>query len=134
MSWMRSIVLILALVQGGWLAFDGVHAFTRGDYVTPRSGAHAGELGPWSQIVTAAGIEPRSTLMKSTHVLLGVAWLIAAAGFLLRSPWSRRAMLLCAIASLWYLPVGTILSLAVLIFLTRPGFRGTTPSQGADLR
>ncbi|MGH7586144.1 MAG: hypothetical protein ACREMH_07845 [Gemmatimonadales bacterium] len=133
MSWMRSAIPILALIQGGWLAFDGLHAFTRGDYVTPRSGAHDGQLGPWAQVVSAVGIEPRSTLMRSVHVLLGAAWLVAAVGFLLRASWSRRALLLSAIASMWYLPFGTMMSLAVLILLTRATLRTSSGSQRADL-
>jgi hypothetical protein len=30
---------LLALLEGGWLAFDGIHAFATGDYVTPSSGS-----------------------------------------------------------------------------------------------
>ena len=134
MTWMRTAVLVLALVLGGWFAFDGVHAFTRGDYVTPRTGAHAGQLGPWAQVVSAVGIEPRSTLMKSVHVLLGAAWLVGAAGFLRRAPWSRRALLLSAVASLWYLPFGTMIGLAQLVLLARPLLRATGGSQPAHPR
>ena len=133
MTWMRPAILILALVQGGWLAFDGLHAFARGDYVTPRSGAHAGRLGPWAQVVSAVGIEPRSTPMKSVHVVLGAAWLVAAAGFLLHASWSWRALFLCAIASLWYLPFGTMMSLAALVLLTRRPLRAER-SHGANAR
>jgi hypothetical protein len=44
-------------------AYDGSRALIVGDYVTPKSGAYAGQLGPWAKLVAAVGIEPRSTVM-----------------------------------------------------------------------
>ncbi len=38
MNWLVWIVVLLAFVEGGWLAFDGGHALVTGDYVTPSSG------------------------------------------------------------------------------------------------
>lgn len=32
------VVLVMALVEGGWLAFDGGRALVVGDYVTAQSG------------------------------------------------------------------------------------------------
>lgn len=126
--WLPRIVLLLAIVEAGWLAFDGSRALIVGDYVTPRSGAHAGQLGPWSRVVAAVGIEPRSTLMKGIHVGLGVAWLAVAAAYAVGEPWAGTAMLVCAILGLWYLPVGTALSLAqVLLLLWMRGWMRGNP-------
>jgi hypothetical protein len=72
---MRIVVVSIALVLGGWLAFDGIRALTKGDYVTARGG----KLGPWSRIVSSFGLRPRSTGMKLVHVILGIAWLASAA-------------------------------------------------------
>ena len=121
--WLPRIVLLLALLEAGWLAFDGTRALVVGDYVTPRSGPHAGQLGPWSKLVAAVGIEPRSTLMKMIHVTLGVAWLAVAVAYAVGVRWARQGMLVCAILGLWYLPIGTALSLAqiVLLGVTRGG-------------
>lgn len=115
--WLPRIVLLLALLEAGWLAFDGSRALIVGDYVTPRSGPHAGQLGPWSKLVEAVGIEPRSTLMKTIHVGLGVVWLAIAAAYAVGEPWAARGMLACAILGLWYLPMGTVLSLAQVVLL-----------------
>lgn len=125
MHWLRWIVLLLAFVEGGWLAFDGGRALIVGDYVTPSSGAYAGQLGPWSKLVSAAGIGPRSTLMKSIHLVLGVIWLTVMIGFALRLPWAWSGMLACAIASLWYLPFGTLLSLIQIVLLLLPPVRSS---------
>jgi hypothetical protein len=123
MHWLGWVVVALALVEGGWLAFDGGHALVVGDYVTPRSGPHAGQLGPWARLVALAGVEPRSTIMKAVHLILGSVWLVASAGFLLGAAWGWRAMLLCAIAGLWYLPFGTLLSLVQIVLLLLPALR-----------
>ncbi|HET9300174.1 MAG TPA: hypothetical protein VFO11_09515 [Candidatus Polarisedimenticolaceae bacterium] len=115
--WLPRIVLVLALLEAGWLAFDGGRALIVGDYVTPRSGPHTGQLGPWSKLVAAVGIEPRSTHMKTIHVGLGVVWLAIAAAYAVGEPWAARGMLACAILGLWYLPIGTVLSLAQVVLL-----------------
>lgn len=126
MHWLGWIVIVLALVEGGWFAFDGAHAFARGDYVTPRSGPYAGQLGPWSKLVEKVGIPPRSTLMKAIHVGLGAAWLVALVAFALGQAWAWKAMLACAVAGLWYLPFGTLLSVIQIALLLLPPLRAPT--------
>lgn len=64
MDWLRLLAVALALIESGWMAFDGMRALLVGDYVTPRSGPYAGQLGPWARLVSAVGIEPRSTLRR----------------------------------------------------------------------
>jgi len=117
------IVVLLALIEGGWLAFDGARALLVGDYVTPRSGPYAGQLGPWSRLVSVAGIEPRSTLMKSIHLVLGLVWLAFLVCFVLRLPWAWGGMLACAVLGLWYLPFGTLLSAIQIVLLLSPPVR-----------
>jgi hypothetical protein len=123
MHWLKWVVIALALFQGGWLTFDGGRALVVGDYITPTSGPHAGQLGPWSRIVSALGFEPRSTLIKSLHVVLGIAWLVALLIFWLRPALGWWTLLLCSLGSLWYLPVGTCLSLVQIVLLLTPQIR-----------
>jgi hypothetical protein len=122
MNIVRALVIGLALIEAGWMTFDGSRALVVGDYVTPRSGTHAGQLGPWHHVVTAVGIAPRSTLMKTIFVTYGVIWLVVVLGFMRKASWATAAMLVAAIGALWYLPVGTvcsILQIAGLIWLSR---------------
>jgi hypothetical protein len=100
-------IVVLALIEGLWMGFDGTRALTVGDYVTPRSGARAGELGPWHYIVESVGIAPRSVFMKIIFVAFGLAWVIIAGAMLRRVPWAVNAALIGAVLTLWYLPVGT---------------------------
>ncbi len=117
MHTLKWIVLGLALIQGGWLVFDGGRALVVGDYVTPASGPRAGQLGPWSRIVSALGFNPRSTFIKCLHLILGIAWLISLLLFAFRPSTGWWALLGCALASLWYLPVGTLLSIVIIALL-----------------
>lgn len=125
MHWLGWVVLVLAFIEGGWLAFDGGRALVVGDYVTPRSGQYAGQLGPWAKVVSAVGIEPRSTLMKSIHLVLGLTWLGIMICFALRLSWAWSGMVLCAVLGLWYLPFGTLLSLIQIVLLFLLALRDT---------
>ena len=124
MHWLGWVVLTLALIEGGWLAFDGGRALVVGDYVTPKSGQYAGQLGPWAKVVSAVRIEPRSTLMKSIHLAVGLAWLVVMVCFAMRLPWAWSGMVVCAVLGLWYLPFGTILSVVQIVLLLLPAVRG----------
>jgi len=128
MRWLRWIVIALALMEAGWMTFDGARALIIGDYVTPKSGEYAGQLGPWTKVVSAVGIAPRSTLMKWTFVIYGMTWLIIIGCFALESPWARWAMLIAAAGSLWYLWVGTISSLILITLLLFPLIRSLSPT------
>jgi hypothetical protein len=121
--WLKWFIIILALLQAGWMTFDGTRALVVGDYVTPKSGEYAGRLGPWSSLVQAIGILPRSTLMRSIFVIYGVTWLIVIACYVLKLPWAWAAMLIAAIGGLWYLPIGTAFSLLQIVLLLLPKTR-----------
>jgi len=122
MALVRIVVLALGLIEGAWMTFDGTRALSVGDYVTPSSGAHAGELGPWHHIVSAVGIPPRSTAMKLIFVAYGIGWLVITSACALGAAWGWLEMLVASVATLWYLPVGTVFGLVqigALIWLRR---------------
>jgi len=109
----RYLIVFLALATGAWMTFDGSRALIAGDYFTPPSG----ELGPWSGVVGAIGIPPRSTSMKIIVVVFGLAWSGATAGFATGAMWGGPALVLLSVATLWYLPAGTLTSVLILLAL-----------------
>ena len=123
LHWSAWVVAALVLLNGGWMAFDGGRALVIGDYVTPRTGQLAGTLGPWSRVVEAIGIEPRSTLMKSMFLSYGLAYLAATAAFLLGTSRAWWAILFLAVLGFWYIPFGTLINLIVLTLLLLPHLR-----------
>ncbi len=125
MSWLRWIVVALGIVEAGFMAFDGGRALVVGDYVTPKRGEHAGQLGPWSRLAERVGIPPRSTAMKLIFLVFGLAWLVVTVAFALEASWAWVLMLVFAVAALWYLVVGTVASLVMIVLLVLPPVRDT---------
>lgn len=118
---MKWAIVILVVLNAGWMFFDGTNALVNGDYVTPSSGEYAGQLGPWAGLVEAAGIEPRSVFMKTIFVVYGTFALVAAIGFSLKQSWGLNLLIAMAVLGLWYLPFGTAANIIVLnvLFLNR---------------
>lgn len=84
------------------------------------SGAYFGTgVGPWAALVSRAGIEPLSRTMASGFVVFGALWLAAA--LVLLAGRARVAVVVLAVATLWYLPVGTVLSVIVAVLVLRAG-------------
>jgi hypothetical protein len=117
MNWKTLLAVVLVMFTAGWMLFDGTRALIAGDYVTPTTGQYAVQLGPWSNLVKAIGIEPRSTLMKSIFVVYGLAALTVVVFFILGLAWARGAMIIVCILGLWFLPIGTVTNLISLILL-----------------
>jgi hypothetical protein len=116
-SVIKIIIVILGLLNAGYMAFDGTRALVKGDYIRPASGEYAGQLGPWSGLVEQIGIDPMSTLMKSVFVLFGITGLILTICFALNKPWAWKALLIFNICSAWNLYFGTASSILQIILL-----------------
>ena len=114
MEKLRWIIVILALIEAGWMTLDGTRALVVGKYITPKDG----RLGPWSNVVSLIGIDPHSRFMKVWFSSFGTIWLMVAIAFASGFGWAKTAMIVCAVASLWYLPLGTLLSLLQILLLT----------------
>jgi hypothetical protein len=105
----KVITSFIALVVGGWMIFDGIHVLTTGKYFGPE------KPGPWSDVVAAIGLDPFK--LGVPFVVLGVLWLLFLSAMLLHQPWAWSAALITAILTLWYLPIGTFLSLVYITLL-----------------
>ncbi|HTD38263.1 MAG TPA: hypothetical protein VK669_12165 [Candidatus Limnocylindrales bacterium] len=98
------IAAVLALLQGSYMLADGAHFLT--------SGAYFGNgLGPWAALVARAGMTPLSSTMAWAFVAFGVLWL--AAGVALALGRARYAVVVLAVATLWYAAFGTVLSVVI---------------------
>jgi hypothetical protein len=117
----------LVAITGGWMAFDGAHALITGDFVTPSSGPYAGQLGPWTVLPRALGLEPRGLPVRVFFVAFGLGYLAALAVFLRGRPGSWRVLLGFATVALLYLPIGTVASVFVLALLIMSRPRGEPP-------
>ena len=117
MKTLRWIVIILAVLNFGFMTVDGSRALIVGDYFRPETGEYAGQLGPWATIVSAIGINPESGLMKGIFIAWGGLGLILTVSFAMRVRRADRALLFFNLASFWYLVAGTLSSVLQVIFL-----------------
>lgn len=115
------IIIFLAVLNFGFMIFDGSRALVKGDYIRPSSGTHAGQLGPWKNVVEKIGINPEGNVMKTVFVLWGIVGLYITVSFAMGKPWAWKGMLIMNICSLWYAMVGTMSSgiQIVLLILTK---------------
>ena len=123
--WSVRFYVGLSWLLGWWLAFDGLHQRLFGDYV--RLG---GQLGPWADLASALGIDPRRLGM--TFVALGLAGVGASFGVVLRRRWGYNAALITSALCLLYVGFGLPVALACLILLLLPVTRAYVlgPSAG----
>lgn len=118
---MRWLIAVLVILSAGWMLFDGSRVLIVGDYITPKSGQHAGQLGQWAKVVQKVGIKPRSTFMKLIFVLYGLSFVIILIAFLHKASWAWWTMIIMAVLGLWYLPFGALINIPIitLLFISR---------------
>ncbi|HEX8265649.1 MAG TPA: hypothetical protein VF596_09605 [Pyrinomonadaceae bacterium] len=105
----KVLLSLVALITGGWMIFDGAYVLLTGNYFgTEKPGA-------WSDVVSAFGINPFN--LGVPFIILGFLWFSFLVGVLFHQPWAWYGALYVAIATLWYLPVGTVLSLVYITLL-----------------
>jgi len=102
-------IVILSIIMGAWLLFDGTHVLLKGKYFGPP------ESGPWSTVIGWIGINPFS--LGVPFIILGFLWLVNAGLHLTHHSWTSTFAAVIAVSSLWYLPFGTVISTIVLILL-----------------
>src|SRR4051812_23837623 len=100
---------LVALLAGGWMVIDGLYVIARGKYIGPPT------PGPWRLVFERIGVDPFR--FGPMFVALGAAWLLAAAALQAGQRWGWHAGVVLAIGTLWYLPLGTMLSVVYLILL-----------------
>ena len=107
------ILALLAALNGGWMLFDGIHVLRFCKYFG------SDIPGPWRLLPQALGIDPFS--FGPVFVVLGFGWLASAIGIVVSPILFFWPLLVIALLTLWYIKVGTTLSLialAILVFKT----------------
>lgn len=107
---LRAVLVFIALFTGGFMLLDGTRNLLTGTYFGT-------ELGPWSLLVNALGLD--AAHFGAVFASFGIVWLVGLVALLRGAPWGWPAALIVALATLWYLPVGTLFSLVYAALLIR---------------
>lgn len=103
---MKYVVLILSLINGLWMLVDGIYVMLNGKYIGPE------KPGPWASLLSITGVDVFK--LGPMFVAFGIAWLFFVFGLFSNSVWAFWYGIVLAFLTLWYLPVGTIISVIVL--------------------
>lgn len=106
---MKIVVLFLSILNGGYMLVDGIFVMINGKFIGPD------RPGPWASIFSAAGIDVFK--LGPMFVVFGVAWLVFVFSVITRQRWAYVFGIGVSIATLWYLPIGTIISVDILLAL-----------------
>lgn len=106
---MKFLVLVLSLINGLWMLIDGVYVVMNAKYIGPE------KPGPWASLVGMTGIDVFK--LGPVFMLYGAAWLVFAGAMFAETSWARMLGLVLSVLTLWYLPFGTLISVAVFIVL-----------------
>jgi len=106
---MKITLTILALLNGIYMLADGIYCMINGKFIGPE------KPGPWANLFYKLKID--IIKLSPLFIVFGVAWLFFVVGLWTNQSWAYILGILISILSLWYLPFGTLISIASLIIL-----------------
>ncbi|MFT3825409.1 MAG: hypothetical protein QM731_15935 [Chitinophagaceae bacterium] len=106
---MKITLLLCSVLMGCYMLFDGIHVLAKGKYFGPP------QPGPWAGIFTRMGIDPFR--LGPLFISFGILWLVFAVSLLTKQSPPFLYGIILSIATLWYLPAGTLLSVVVIAVL-----------------
>ena len=106
---MKLLVTIFGCLNGGYMLLDGLFVLVKGRYIGPQ------KPGPWATIFYKLNINVFK--LGPVFVVFGLLWLLWLYSLLTNQSWSYTLGLAISILTLWYLPVGTVFSIIILVTL-----------------
>ena len=106
---MKILISILGLLNGGYMLLDGLFVMIKGKYIGPE------KPGPWANIFYKLNIDVFK--LGPLFIIFGLTWLTWLYALWTNQSWTYTLGLFISVLTLWYLPVGTLFSLVILITL-----------------
>lgn len=91
------------------MLIDGIYVLINGKYIGPE------KPGPWALLFESLNIDVFS--LGPLFILFGLSWITWLYALWSKKPWMYKFGLGISIATLWYLPVGTLISIILLTIL-----------------
>lgn len=105
----RILLIIFALINGGYMLADGIYVLINGKFIGPE------KPGPWALVFER--LDVNVFRIGPMFVLFGVVWLAFAAGLFTEKFWTIYLGAAISILTIWYFPIGTLLSVAVIVLI-----------------
>ena len=106
---MKILITILAFLNGAYMLIDGIYVLLKGKYIGPE------KPGPWTGLFSWMNINVFR--LGPLFIFFGLLWLTWLYGLWSQQTWVYTFGILISILTLWYLPVGTLFSLIILLVL-----------------
>jgi hypothetical protein len=106
---MKIFITILGFLNGGYMLVDGIFVMIKGKYIGPQ------RPGPWTNLFYKLNIDVFK--LGPLFVVLGALWLIWLYSLWTNQSWAYSLGLIISILTLWYLPIGTLLSIIIIAVL-----------------
>lgn len=106
---MKILVTILAFLNGAYMLLDGIVVVLKGKYIGPE------KPGPWARLFEALSFNVFR--LGPLFIVYGILWLVWLYMFWTNQSNAYWFGLAISFLTLWYLPVGTLFSLAIIAIL-----------------
>ena len=106
---MKIIITLLSLLNGGYMLIDGMYVFVNGKYIGPQ------KPGPWANIFYKLNIDVYK--LGPMFILFGIAWFAFLFTLWTNNSKAYAMGMAISVLTLWYLPVGTVISIIVMALL-----------------
>ena len=106
---MKLVITILGLINAAYMLIDGIFVMIQGKYIGPE------KPGPWSVIFTKLNIDVFK--LGPMFIVFGLLWFLFVYGFQTSQNWTYWYGMILSITTLWYLPIGTLISVGVIVIL-----------------
>lgn len=106
---MKIILTLLGLLNGGFMLLDGIYVMANGTYIGPE------KPGPWALLFEKFGVDVFR--LGPLFVVFGLLWLTWLYGLWTGQHWAFAYGIAVSLLTLWYLPAGTVISVAVIALL-----------------
>ena len=106
---MKILITILGFLNGAYMLLDGIFVLFKGKYIGPE------KPGPWANLFYKLNIDVFK--LGPVFIVFGLLWLVWLYGLWTNQNWVYTFGLIISILTLWYLPVGTLFSMIILLAL-----------------
>jgi hypothetical protein len=106
---MRIFVMILSLLNGAYMLIDGIHVLLKGKYIGPE------KPGPWAELFYQVEVDVFK--LGPFFIIFGLGWLFWTCILFMKQKRAHVFGLVISVMTLWYLPVGTLFSIIIMLAL-----------------